>query len=87
MDKYLVSFLKKVCDIPFATMVSDEDKCASKPCGIYGTCRKVGYDYRCTCNAGYTGAHCEAGKDQMKDFVGFRQKIVFQHHSRHWWMR
>lgn len=46
----------------FGTISTDTvDECASSPC-IHGNCSNEYLYYECTCEAGYTGTNCEAGK-------------------------
>lgn len=38
------------------------DPCLSEPCQNGGTCDRLTDDYRCLCEPGYAGHHCELGK-------------------------
>ena len=41
--------------------------CNSNPCGAHGTCETLPVGYKCKCQAGYEGRHCETG---MKGYRG-----------------
>lgn len=43
-------------------LISDIDECGSQPCVNGATCNDEVNAYSCTCLAGYTGGHCETGK-------------------------
>ena len=40
---------------------ADIDECESSPC-VHGVCEDKINGYRCVCNPGYTGPHCEESK-------------------------
>ena len=47
----------------------DIDECANVTCRNNATCVE-GLDwYRCDCVPGYTGEHCETGKEALNSFV------------------
>ena len=41
-------------------VLADIDECESNPC-IHGKCINGDNHYKCECNPGYTGVHCEVG--------------------------
>ena len=41
---------------------TDIDECASDPCQNNGTCSDYDLGYNCSCEAGFTGGHCETGE-------------------------
>ncbi|XP_067041101.1 sushi, von Willebrand factor type A, EGF and pentraxin domain-containing protein 1-like [Acropora muricata] len=45
--------VRYVCSCPTNTA------CSSKPCGAHGTCQALPVGYKCACNEGYEGRHCE----------------------------
>ncbi|XP_019641893.1 PREDICTED: protein jagged-2-like [Branchiostoma belcheri] len=55
------------CTCPHGFQLSGEtncvnmtvDECSSDPCRNGGTCRNVTDEYRCDCEPGWTGVHCE----------------------------
>lgn len=40
---------------------TENTACSSKPCGAHGTCQALPVGYKCACNEGYEGRHCETG--------------------------
>ena len=48
------------------TFIADIDDCASKPCQPNGRCIDGVNNYTCKCDPGYTGKHCEKGKQKFK---------------------
>ncbi|XP_068719046.1 sushi, von Willebrand factor type A, EGF and pentraxin domain-containing protein 1-like [Montipora capricornis] len=45
--------VRYVCSCPANTA------CNSNPCGAHGTCQSLPVGYKCICNGGYEGRHCE----------------------------
>ena len=41
------------------------NSCESSPCLNFGTCTGSVLSYRCTCDSGYRGVHCEEGKYKL----------------------
>ena len=42
---------------------SEIEPCSMHPCSNEGTCHNLpGGSYKCTCNSGWSGEHCEVGK-------------------------
>ena len=39
----------------------DVDECTTTPCKNGAACINLPGSYRCDCNSGYTGKHCESG--------------------------
>ena len=50
--------------VKLAFYSSDIDECSSSPCDNGGTCSDFVDGYTCTCDAGYTGTHCETGQSR-----------------------
>ena len=44
--------------------ILDIDECASQPCQNNGKCTDGINGYSCTCEPGYTDAHCETGRKE-----------------------
>ena len=40
------------------------DECASDPCLNGGECDDGDLEYECVCRLGFTGAHCETGRER-----------------------
>lgn len=40
---------------------SEIDECSSSPCINGGSCQDLTAAYKCNCNPGFTGTHCEIG--------------------------
>ena len=45
----------------FGFTFSVVDNCETRPCS-HGICENAIGKYKCICNVGYTGTHCETGK-------------------------
>lgn len=41
----------------------DFDECNSNPCLNGATCVNLPFRYNCSCGSGFTGLHCEIGKN------------------------
>ena len=50
--------------------------CSSNPCGAHGTCVTLPVGYKCTCNKGYEGRHCDTGT-----IMWINQKHCFTAHK------
>ena len=46
------------------TEFTEIDECASNPCQNGSTCTDLRAGYTCNCVEGYTGLHCEIGKEK-----------------------
>ena len=49
--------------------ISDINECSSNPCENGGSCTDNVNHYTCSCADGYTGIHCETGKNLNLIFV------------------
>lgn len=47
--------------------------CFWSPCVNGGTCKDLGTDFSCHCQAGYTGRRCQAGERAREVRVGARE--------------
>ena len=57
--------LKKLLIIlPCHVTSTDIDDCESTPCKNGATCQDGRNRYKCNCASGYSGVHCEIGKDE-----------------------
>ena len=50
-------------------LLPDIDECESNPC-VHGKCQNGDNNYKCICEPGYTGIHCEIGKSQLIVYCG-----------------
>ena len=48
----------------FSVELDGPDPCESEPCQNGGTCERLVDDYRCLCDEGYVGNHCEMGRSE-----------------------
>ena len=55
--------------------ILDIDECSSYPCENGGRCDDYVNVYTCSCADGYTGIHCETGRDEMM-FLSSAIKVV-----------
>ena len=46
----------------------DIDDCIDSPC-TNGACKDLVADFKCTCDAGYTGKRCDIGKSTINFYL------------------
>ena len=74
----LLCLLWTRCAAYFYCSWSDIDECVNHTCVNNATCVDAVYGYTCSCVDGFTGTHCEVGKEiPSRDIVGFLNKTLF----------
>ena len=70
-----VFMTEQIC-VAFLSFI-DIDDCSSNPCHNRGTCLDGMGSYACSCVPGYSGYHCETGKQgSTNDSTGCHMNIV-----------